>query len=80
MMPAAPDYDDDTLAHARDVLVQLRGVVELLDGCPLEYKLSAGLFVGLLRPMTQSMDQIVGDLRTEAAQRAHCMAQSARMN
>lgn len=80
MMPAAPDYDDDTLAHARDVLVQLRGVVELLDGCPLEYKLSAGLFVGLLRPMAQSMDQIVGDLRTEAAQRAHYMAQSARMN
>lgn len=62
----APAYDDDTLALARDVLVQLRGMVELLDGCPLEYKLSAGLFVGLLRPMTQSMDQIVGDLCTQA--------------
>lgn len=76
-MTAAPDLNDDTLAHARDVLVQLRGVVELLDGCPLEYKLSAGLFVGLLRPMQQSMDQIVGDLHTESAQRMHFMGQGA---
>lgn len=80
MSPADTDLNDDTLAHARDVLVQLRGVVELLDGCPLEHKLSAGLFVGLLRPMAQSMDQIVGDLRTEASQRAHYMAQGARLN
>ena len=74
------DLNDDTLAHASDVLVQLRGVVELLDGCPLEYKLSAGLFVGLLRPLQQSMDQIVGDLRTEAAQRSRCMAQGMHLN
>ena len=80
MMTAANDLNDDTLAHARDVLVQLRGVVELLDGCPLEYKLSAGLFVGLLRPMQQSMDQIVDDLRTEAAQRSRYMEQGARLN
>lgn len=77
MAPAANDLNDDTLAHARDVLLQLRGVVELLDGCPLEYKLSAGLFVGLLRPMEQSMEQIVGDLHTESAQRLHFMGQGA---
>ena len=80
MMPAANDFNDDTLAHAHDVLVELRGVVVLLDGCPLEYKLSAGLFVGLLRPMQQSLDQIVDDLRTEAAQRARIMVQGARLN
>lgn len=76
-IPALDDLNDDTLAHARDVHVMLRGVVELLDGCPLEHKLSAHLFVGLLRPMQQSMEQIVGDLHTESAQRLHFMGQGA---
>ena len=75
-----PGEDDDTLALARDVLTMLRGVVEMLDGCPLDYPLSAGLFVGVLRPMEHSMDQIVGDLRTEAHQRARCMTQGVALN
>lgn len=34
----------------------------------------------LLRPMAQTMEQIVGDLRTEAAQRARCMALGVQLN
>lgn len=71
--PPTLEANDDTLAMAKDALVMLRGMVELLDGCPYDYPLSAGLFVGLLRPMAQNMDQIVGDLRTECSNRAAAM-------
>lgn len=58
--------DETTLADAEAARMNVGALVELLEGCPHDYKLSAGLFVGLLQSVNYHLDNVVTDLRTQA--------------
>lgn len=60
------ELKETTLADAEAARMNVGALVELLEGCPHDYKLSAGLFVGLLLSVNQYLDNVVVDLRTQA--------------
>lgn len=67
--------DDDTLACAEDARTSVAALLELLRGCPPDYKLSAGLFMGLLVSVQANLDNVVDGVAVAAgAQRAHTVA------
>lgn len=72
--------DDDTLVCAEDARTSVAALIEMLRGCPPDYKLSAGLFVGLLVSVQANLDNVVDGVAVAAgASRVHSIsgAQSA---
>ena len=57
------DCVTDTLVDAQDANLSVQALLELLNGCPPEYPLSAGLFVGLVRSVASHMANVVDGLR-----------------
>lgn len=53
----------DTLANAESAHISVGGLIELLRGCPADYKLSAGLFLGLVVGVQSNLDNVVDGLR-----------------
>lgn len=53
----------DTLANAESAHISVAGLIELLRGCPTDYKLSAGLFLGLVVGVQSNLDNVVDGLR-----------------
>lgn len=53
----------DTLVDAEDANISVGALVELLRGCPPDYPLSAGLFLGLVVSVKSHLDNVVDGLR-----------------
>lgn len=53
----------DTLVDAEDAHLSVAALVELLRGCPVDYPLSAGLFLGLVVSVKGHLDNVVDGLR-----------------
>lgn len=53
----------DTLADAVAARLNVAAIEELLTGCPVDYPLSAGLFVGLMRSSLSHLENVVDGLR-----------------
>ncbi|WP_367846459.1 hypothetical protein [Rhodoferax sp. WC2427] len=53
----------DTAVDADGAYTSIRALLELLHGCPPEYPLSAGLFVGLVEGVGVQMANVVDGLR-----------------
>lgn len=51
--------DDGVLACAEDAYRSVGALLELLNGCPPDYKLSAGLFLGLLVSVRANLENVV---------------------
>ncbi len=58
--------DDDTLVCAEDARTSIAALIEMLRGCPPDYKLSAGLFVGLLVSVQANLDNVVDGVSVAA--------------
>ena len=56
------DCVTDTLCDAEDAHLSVKALLELLHGCPPEYQLSAGLFVGLIESIRDRLDNVVDGL------------------
>lgn len=54
---------DGTLTDAEDANTSVAALIELLHGCPPDYPLSAGLFVGLVVSVKAHLDNVVDGLR-----------------
>lgn len=52
-----------TLTDAEDANISVGALVELLRGCPPDYPLSAGLFLGLVVSVKAHLDNVVDGLR-----------------
>lgn len=63
MTPDQSENITDTLANAESAHISVAGLIELLRGCPAEYKLSAGLFLGLVVGVQSNLDNVVDGLR-----------------
>lgn len=64
MMDAAlAETLSDTAVDAEGAHQRVRALLELLNGCPPEYPLSAGLFVGLVESVNERMANVVDGLR-----------------
>lgn len=53
----------ETLGDAEDANISVGALVELLRGCPPDYPLSAGLFLGLVVSVKAHLDNVVDGLR-----------------
>lgn len=53
---------DSTLTDAVDANTSIAALIELLRGCPPDYQLSAGLFVGLVVSVKSHLDNVVDGL------------------
>lgn len=53
----------DTLVDAEHAHMSVGALVELLHGCPPDYPLSAGLFLGLVVSVKSQLDNVVDGLR-----------------
>lgn len=56
------DCVTDTLCDAQDAHISVKALLELLHGCPPDYPLSAGLFVGLIESIRERLDNVVDGL------------------
>lgn len=64
MMDAAlAETLSDTAIDAEGAYQRVRALLELLNGCPPEHPLSAGLFVGLVESVGERMANVVDGLR-----------------
>ena len=63
MTPDQSENITDTLANAESAHISVGGLIELLRGCPADYKLSAGLFLGLVVGVQANLDNVVDGLR-----------------
>ena len=52
----------ETLTDAEGAHVSIKALLELLRGCPPDYKLSACLFLGLIESIRAQMDNVVDGL------------------
>lgn len=52
-----------TLADAEDANLSVGALLELLRGCPADYPLSAGLFLGLVNSIKSHLSNVVDGLR-----------------
>ncbi len=52
-----------TLVDAEDANISVGALVELLRGCPPDYPLSAGLFLGLVVSVKSHLENVVDGLR-----------------
>jgi hypothetical protein len=53
----------ETLSDAQGAHLRIRALLELLRGCPPDYPLSAGLFIGLIESVRERMDNVVDGLQ-----------------
>lgn len=58
----------DTTLDVDEAHRTVGALVELLSGCPLEYPLQAGLFLGLIRPLHLSLENAAGGVRALSRQ------------
>jgi hypothetical protein len=74
-MSPALDELPDTLASAEDARTSVAALLELLRGCPPDYKLSAGLFLGLLVSVHAHLENVVDGVAVAAGvPRSHAVA------
>ena len=66
MTATMPSPHVEALADAEAAHLRVRALVEILDGCPADYKITPSLFVGLLESVSVHLDNVVSDLRTQA--------------
>ncbi len=60
---AVPELLADTHRDAEAARLSVAALAELLRGCPPEYPLSAGLFLGLVVSVQMYLDNVVDGLR-----------------
>ena len=65
MKAAVHSQTFEVLADAEAAHLRVKALMEILDGCPADYKITPALFVGLLESVSVYLDNVVSDLRTQ---------------